>query len=98
MGKAMKANSDFIALLEIKSDSQPHVIFFVLVAKDVPVVHGKLLVIVTERLANRQLVKESERGPPAFAAIVNRRPEKVSRMLVHGGIGKFVMVPKFQTG
>src|SRR5438128_6718686 len=51
----------FQLALEIKSDSQPHVIFFVLVPKNVIVVHGELFVFVTESLSNWQLMKEPQR-------------------------------------
>src|SRR4029453_6671691 len=42
-------------------------------------------------------MKESERSPPPFAAVMNRRPEKIGGMLVHSGIRKLMMVQKFQT-
>lgn len=68
-----------------------------LIAEDVAVMRGKLLVVVTECLPDWELMKKSEAGPPPFATIMNRRPDKVRRMLVHGGVGKFMMIPKFQT-
>src|SRR5689334_8215137 len=63
--------------LKIKSDSQTDVVFLVLITKDVAVVRSKYLVILTECLADRQLMKESYGGPPAFPAIMNRRSHKV---------------------
>ena len=97
IGNAMKANSDFIAALKVNAYSEAHVIFLVLTAKDVTVVRGKFFIIVTECLADRQLMKESQGGPPTFASIMNGWPNKVCRMLMDGSVSKFVMVPKFQT-
>jgi hypothetical protein len=51
-GKATKTNSALTAQLKVDPHSEAHVIFFVLVAKDVTIVRGKLLVILTERLSD----------------------------------------------
>src|SRR5215468_4307661 len=97
IGNAMKANSDFISALKVNAYSEAHVVFLVLISKDVTVVGGKFLVILTECLADRQLMKESQSGPPVFASVMNGWPKKVCRMLMDSGVSKFVMVPKFQT-
>jgi hypothetical protein len=82
--------------LKIKSDFQANVIFLVFVTENVAVVRGELLVVLAESLADWQLMKKTDTGPPALASVVNRRADKVRRVLVHGGIGKFMMVPKIQ--
>jgi len=63
--------------LKIKPYPNPHVIFFVLIAK-MNVVRAKLLVVLTECLPDWYLMKESQGGPPAFAAIMNTRSDEVS--------------------
>lgn len=68
------------------------------VTKNVTVVRGELLVVLAESLADWQLMKKTDAGPPTLASVMNCRADKVRRVLVHGGIGKFVMVPKFQAG
>src|SRR5215211_4962324 len=82
--------------LKIDSDFQPHVVLFVFVPENVTVVRGEFLVVLAESLADWQLTKKTDAGPPALASIMNRRPDKVRRVLVHSGIGKFMMVPKFK--
>ena len=42
-------------------------------------------------------MKEPQSRPPPFATIMNRRSQEVGGMLMDSGIGKFVMIPKFQT-
>ena len=68
---------------------------FVLVTQNVTVVRNELFVFMAESLSNWQLMKKPQRGEPALAFIMNRRPDKICRVLVHSGIGKFMMVPKF---
>jgi hypothetical protein len=46
----------FQLAVEIKSDSQPHVIFFVLVPQNVIVVHGELFVFVDSMLSGMRWV------------------------------------------
>jgi len=38
--------------------------------------------------------EETQRGEPALAFIMNRRPDKICRVLVHSGIANSI-VPKF---
>src|SRR4029453_9283256 len=57
-GKATKANSAFTVRLKVDAYSETHVIFFVLIAKDVTVVRGKLFVILAKCLPDWQLMKE----------------------------------------
>ena len=52
IGKATNTNSAFTPRLKVDPYSEAHVIFFMLIAKDVTVVRGKLLVILTERLSD----------------------------------------------
>jgi len=40
-----------------------------------------------ESLSNWQLMKKPQRGEPALAFVMNRRPDKICRVLVHSGIG-----------
>lgn len=61
-----------------------------LIAKNVAVVRGQFLVVLAESLADGQLPEKPEGRPPAFAAVVNRWADKVGRMLLDSGIGKFV--------
>jgi hypothetical protein len=82
--------------LKIKSDFQPDVVFLVFVTENVTFVRGKLFVVVTESLADWELVKKTDARPPTLASVMDRRADKVRRVLVHGCIGKFMMVPKFQ--
>src|SRR4029453_11027640 len=59
-GKATKANSAFTVRLKVDPHSEAHVVFFVLIANDVTVVRGKLLVILAKCLADWKLMKESQ--------------------------------------
>jgi hypothetical protein len=42
--------------LKLKSDSQPHIVFLVLVTENVTVVRGELFILVAESLTDRQLM------------------------------------------
>jgi hypothetical protein len=63
--------------LKIKSDFQAHVIFLMFVTENVAVVRGELLVVLAEGLADWQLMKKTDAGPPALASVMNRRADKV---------------------
>jgi hypothetical protein len=69
----------------------------VFVTENVAIVRGELLVVLAESLANWQLTKKTYGGPPTLASVMNRWADKVRRVLVHGGIGKLMVVPEFQS-
>jgi hypothetical protein len=50
------ANSGLRHALKLKSDSQPHIVFLVLVTENVTVVRGELFILVAESLTDRQLM------------------------------------------
>ena len=59
---------------------------------------GEFLVVLAESLANWQLMNKTDAGPATLSSVMDCGADKVRRVLMHGGIGKFVMVPKFQAG
>jgi hypothetical protein len=70
----------------------------VLVTENITIVRSELLTFMAGSLANRQLVEEAKRGPPAFACVMNRGPDKIGCVLMHCCIREFVVVPELQAG